>query len=187
MPTPAQNDPAIEPHRASAGAASWHDDAAGSWEPSSPARDDLYVTCWRDQPTEGEPEPLTTAEYIAADGMPARGVVIVTLLGSGACAAIDVALTGRLSLFFDLCFVTVCLAGAMAVRRADLFTAGVLAPLAFAAVVLAVSLGSPQAIVAAGDVSRVFLTGLAQHAGALVSGYAVALGTVAGRVAAARV
>jgi hypothetical protein len=95
-------------------------------------------------------------------------------------------MSGTLTMFFDLCFVTACLIGAMAIRRSDLFTAGVLAPLAFAAVVLVVAVAVDGAFVASGSLSKAFFTGLAAHAGALVAGYGVALAVVGGRVAAAR-
>ena len=52
-------------------------------------------------------------------------------------------------MFFDLCFVVVCLVGAMAVRRHDLFTAGVLPPLVFAAVIAVVSVLAPPTFVTA--------------------------------------
>jgi hypothetical protein len=129
---------------------------------------------------------MSATEYATAPGMPARGVIVLSSATALGCAAVDFALTGRLSIFFDLCFVTVCLVGAMAVRRRDLFTAGVLAPLVLAGVIAVIGFMSPQTFAATGGISRVFLSGLAQHAGALVAGYGVALATVAGRVSASR-
>jgi len=147
---------------------------------------ELYVTCWRAEPGDEPIDRAHPVEYAAAAGLPGRGVVMVSLLACAASAVTDVSLTGGVTMFFDLWFVTVCLVGAMAVRRADLFTAGVLAPLVFAAAILLVSWLTPDAFVRDGGISREFLTGLAQHAEALVAGYGVALATVAGRVAAAR-
>jgi hypothetical protein len=153
--------------------------------PLGPA--DAYVTVWRSDTADySDAEPREAAEYATAPGMPARGVILLSLLACIVCAAADCALTGTLTMFFDLCFITVCLVGAMGVRREDLFTTGVLAPLVLAAVVLLVSIAVPGAFVDAGSMSRVFLTGLAAHAAALVCGYAVALAVVGGRVAAAR-
>jgi hypothetical protein len=154
---------------------------------ASPALAATYVTVWRSDGVEpADAEPVEAAEYGAAPGMPARGVIVLSLLACAICAAADCALTGTLTMFFDLCFITVCLVGAMGVRREDLFTTGVLAPLALAASVLLVTVAVPDAFVAGGSMSRAFFTGLAAHAAALVCGYGVALAVVGGRVAARR-
>jgi hypothetical protein len=146
---------------------------------------DAYVTVWRTDDVDEPQEAARGAEYDAAPGMPARGVILASLLASLLCAVADCALTGTLTMFFDLCFITICLVGAMGVRREDLFTTAVLAPLALAAVVLMVAVGVPDAF-GPGPLSRVFFVGLAAHAGALVCGYGVALAVVGGRVAASR-
>jgi hypothetical protein len=54
-----------------------------------------------------------------------------------ATAALNVALRRGFTLFFDLCFVAVCLVAAMAVSQRDLFTTGVLPPLLLSAVIAA--------------------------------------------------
>jgi hypothetical protein len=101
-------------------------------------------------------------------------------------ALLNLALTGgRISFFFDLCFVVICLTLTMAVRRNALFTAGVLPPLVYAAVFVGVAIAAPDAVASSGGVDRVFLTGLADHAAGLVGGYAVALLAVAARMSAA--
>jgi hypothetical protein len=162
--------------------------------PATPTADvdvtDAYVTVWRTDAVDHADavdgaEPAHTVEYRTAPAVSGRGVIVASLVASLLCAAADCALTGTLTMFFDLCFITICLVGAMGVRRADLFTTSVLAPLALAAVVLLVSVGVPDAF-GPGGLSRVFFIGLAAHAGALVCGYGVALAVVAGRVAAAR-
>ncbi len=129
---------------------------------------------------------VRVGEYAAMPGLPGRAVVLVSLLAVVGCAALDLRLTSRVTMFFDLCFVVVCLVAAMAVRRRDLFTTGVLPPLVFAVVVAGIALWLPSTFVPAGGLSRAFLTGLAEHATGLVAGYAVALVTVGGRVAASR-
>ena len=125
-------------------------------------------------------------EYVAGDGMPGRGVVLSTLLASAVCVGTDFALTGRLTVFFDLCFVVICLIAAMGVRRRDLFTAGVLPPLVFGLLIGAISVLAPAALAASGGIGTVFMTGLASHADGLVAGYATALLTVGARVGAHR-
>jgi len=159
----------------------------GPDEPPAEAGE-TYVTIWRTETDDAATDSgsAVSAVYSAAPGVPARGVIVLSLLAAVLCAAADCGLTGSLTMFFDLCFVTVCLVGAMAVRRQDLFTAGVLAPLVFAVVVFLVAVGVADAFVVGGSTSRAFFTGLAAHAGALVSGYGVALAVVGGRVAARR-
>jgi len=113
-------------------------------------------------------------------------VVIGTFVALGLVALTDFALTGGLTIYFDLWFVVVCLIGAMSVRSRDLFTAGVLAPLAFGAVIAVVAVLAPHTFSEVGGFGKVFPTGLTQHAAALVSGYAVALLIVGGRMASDR-
>lgn len=124
----------------------------------------------------------------ASIGLSGGALVLASALGAAMVAVLDLWLTnGRLTFFFDLCFVVLCLVAATSVRRTDLFTAGVLPPLIFAAAIAVVSVVAPQALGAGTGVDRVFLTGLATHAAGLVAGYAVALLTVAARTATARV
>jgi hypothetical protein len=132
------------------------------------------------------PEAVPWGDYdeSAAEGLTGRALIMVTAFAAGGCAALDLALTaGRVTFFFDLCFVVICLVGTMAVRRADLFTAGVLPPLMFAAVIAVVAVAAPHAFESAPGVNKVFLSGLASHAPGLVGGYAVALLAVAARMA----
>jgi hypothetical protein len=126
------------------------------------------------------------SEYVAMPGLPARGVIVSALVAAAACAAADLFLTGKLTMFFDLCFIVVCLVSAMAVRRRDFFTTGVLPPLLFAAVVAILAFRNPATFVQAGGLGKAFMTGLAQHATALVSGYAIALAALACRLGASR-
>lgn len=124
----------------------------------------------------------TSTEYAALPGLPGRGLTLVILLVTGGVASLNFVLTGGLSFFFDICFVVIGLVCAMAVRRYDIFTAGVLPPLAFAAVFATVAVAAPQTLAAEAGFSTAFMTGLAEHAEALVAGYGLALLTVGGRV-----
>ncbi len=135
-----------------------------------------------------ETPPVATAPWgrapqYAGDGLSGRGLVVSTALAAGSCAVLDMLLTaGRITFFFDLCFVVICLVATMAVRREDLFTAGVLPPLLFAAVIAAIAIGVPHAFESAPGVNKVFLSGLASHTTGLVGGYGVALLAVAARM-----
>jgi hypothetical protein len=128
------------------------------------------------------PTPRATV-YASLPGMPGRGVIVVTSVATAATALLDFALTGGLSYFFDLTFVVICLVAAMAVRGHDLFTTGVLPPIAFGFTIAVIAVVAPATFASGAGVGQVFLTGLTAHAGALVFGYGTALLTVAARAA----
>lgn len=120
-----------------------------------------------------------------AAGLSGRGLVMFAALGIGGCALLNMVLTGgRVTFFFDLCFVVLCLTGTMAVSRRDLFTAGVLPPLAYGAAIAVLAVAAPHAFDTSASVDRVFLTGLADHAAGLVGGYVLALLAIAARMSA---
>ena len=101
--------------------------------------------------------------------------------------ALDIGLVGQLSLFFDLCFVVLCLGLALAVRPDDFFTVGVLPPLIMVAVFALLGAVSPATVAHPEDsVVQAVVTGVATHSGALVAGYALCLGTLALRQRALR-
>jgi hypothetical protein len=94
---------------------------------------------------------------------------------------------GRLGLFFDLGFVVVCVAAALAVRPQDFFTVGVLPPLLLASTVTVLAVVDRAAVARADDaVAQAVVSGLAHHAIALVIGYALTLGVLALRQVALR-
>jgi hypothetical protein len=96
-------------------------------------------------------------------------------------------LLGRIGLLFDVAFVVVCVAAALAVRPQDFFTVGVLPPLLLAATVTVVAIVDPGAVARAEDaVAQAVVSGLAHHAIALVIGYALTLGVLALRQVALR-
>ncbi len=136
--------------------------------------------------TTGATTASTAAEYAAEPGIPGRGAILATLAATAAVAALNLALVGGLTFFFDVCFVVVGLVAAMAVRRHDLFTAAVLPPLAFAAVIGAVAALFPDAILPDASLSKVFMVGLTTHADGLVGGYGAALLVVGARLIARR-
>lgn len=94
-------------------------------------------------------------------------------------AGLNLALTGELSLFFDLTFAVVCLVAALAVRPRDFFVVGVLPPL------LMLTTVGLLATVARGSVAeetdsfvQAVVSGLAHHAGALVAGHVLTLAII---------
>lgn len=116
-----------------------------------------------------------------------RQVVALTTLAAVSTAWLNVVLTARLSLFFDLTFVVLCLAAAFAVRPRDFFIVGVLPPLLMLGVVTMLAVAARGTV--ADDVdslAQAVVSGLAHHASGLVAGYAVALAVLALRQVAVR-
>jgi len=100
---------------------------------------------------------------------------------------LDVRAFGRLDVGFDVCFVVVCVAAALAVRPRDFFYVGVLPPLALLAVVLLVAVLARGSVADTHDVVlQAVVSGLAHHAGALITGYAASLAILALRQVALR-
>lgn len=94
-------------------------------------------------------------------------------------ATVEVTVRGHLGLFFDLCFVAICLAAAVRVRPRDFFSVGVLPPLLMLGTMLLVGLNGAQVIGDRHDsVVQAVITGLAHHSIALFVGYAVCLVTL---------
>jgi hypothetical protein len=113
-----------------------------------------------------------------------RGSEVVALASAVilTVAAIEIALVGRIELFFDLCFVVICVMAALMVRPRDFFTIGVLPPLLMFGTFVIVALNGPQVIAARHDgVVQAVVTGLAHHSLTIFIGYAVCLATLLAR------
>lgn len=96
--------------------------------------------------------------------------------------AADIAVTDRLDLAFDVGFVVVCVAAALAVRPRDFFSIGVLPPILLLVVCALLALGRRSAVADPGDgFVQGVISGLAHHAGALATGYALCLAVLAMR------
>ena len=107
---------------------------------------------------------------------PGRQVVLLGAAVALSAAGLDVALAGQVGWFFDLCFVALCLALALAVRPSDFFTVGVLPPLLMVGVFVLVGATRPGDLAAAHDGAvQAAVTGLARHSLALVLGYVLCL------------
>lgn len=113
---------------------------------------------------------------------PGRQVVALGLAVALTAVAVDMSLVGRISLFFDLCFVALCVGLALAVRPTDFFTVGVLPPMLMVAVFTLLGLTRPALIADPGDgVVQAVVSGLSRHSAALVVGYLLCLGCLAMR------
>lgn len=94
--------------------------------------------------------------------------------------AVDLALVGELSFFFDLSFIVVCLGLAALVRVDDFFLVGVLPPLIMVGVFTVLAMAAPGTLAEDRDgIVQAVVSGLATHSGALFTGYALCLGCLA--------
>ncbi len=115
-----------------------------------------------------------------------RQVVALASAATALVVAMDVLLSQELTLFFDLCFITVCLVAVFSVHRRDFFVLGVLPPLLMFTTVGVVALLFREAVADPVDgLVQAVVSGLAHHAGALLVGYGIVLGVLALRQVAA--
>jgi hypothetical protein len=92
-------------------------------------------------------------------------VVLLNLVGAG-----------QIGLFFDLSFVLICVAAALAIGPAEFFVVGVLPPLLMAGTIAALAVLDRTSVADEGDgLVQSIVSGLAHHATALVVGYALTL------------
>jgi hypothetical protein len=113
---------------------------------------------------------------------PGRQVVALGLALALSTVVLDQAIFGQVGLFFDACYVLICVAMALAVRPRDFFTIGVLPPLLLVAVFTLLGLTRPDVIADPGDgVIQAVVSGLGHHAAALVTGYLLCLAILAVR------
>lgn len=126
---------------------------------------------------------VTHARTLWEEGRePGRQVIALGVALALTIVVIDVALVGRISLFFDLAFVAMCLALAIVVRPTDFFVVGVLPPLIMVGVFTLLGLSHPGVIAHPEDgVVQAVVSGLSHHSGALVVGYVLCLGVLAVR------
>jgi hypothetical protein len=114
---------------------------------------------------------------------PGRAVVALGV----AVVVVNVAMVGRVSMFFDLWFVLLCLGLALLVRPRDFFTVGVLPPLIMVVGFAILAVDRPGAIASPRDgLVQAVVSGLAHHSVALVCGYALCLVTLLARQRTAR-
>jgi hypothetical protein len=140
------------------------------------------------RPTSHQAPVQTPPRRPAWDGE-SRGSEIATLSVALtlSAATLEITVGGHLHLFFDICFVAVCLAAALLVRPRDFFTIGVLPPLLMLGTMVLVALNGTEVIAHRHDsVVQAVITGLAHHSVALFVGYAACLATLVLRQRSAR-
>ncbi|MEQ7010812.1 DUF6542 domain-containing protein [Actinopolymorpha sp. B17G11] len=119
-------------------------------------------------------------------GLPAFLAVPVAILGGLGAAFLDLYLTGHLGVLFSLGFVLTSFGVAAGIRRSDIFTAGVLPPLAALATFAGIGVTSPERLGGTSSPVVAVLSGLATESWTLVAASSLTLGTIALRVAVGR-
>jgi hypothetical protein len=100
---------------------------------------------------------------------------------------LDLLVFSGVTVVFDVAFVLVCVAAALAVRPQDFFVIGVFPPLLMAGTVAVLALLTRSTVADPGDgFLQAVVSGLAHHAGSLVVGYALTLAILALRQVALR-
>lgn len=111
---------------------------------------------------------------------PGPQLVLFGVAATLSFVVVDLLLVGRLSLFFDLCFIVLCLVLALRIRAADMFTAGVLPPLIMLGVFVLLAITFPTSLTGSpGSIAQTVISGLAGHSVALAVGYLLCLGCLA--------
>lgn len=107
----------------------------------------------------------------------------VTRFSVFACAvlvAISLVVSGRLGPVFDIGFVLLCIAIALAIRPTEFFNVGIMPPILVLAVCFVLSIVHRGSIAPADDgFVQAIISGLAHRSGALMAGYALALAILA--------
>ena len=107
---------------------------------------------------------------------PGPAVVALGVAATLTAVTIDVVLVGRLTMFFDLAFVALCLALAVLVRRRDFWTVGLLPPLLMLAVFTFLAIIARDTIADPRDNTvQAVVSGVAHHSAALFAGYTLCL------------
>ncbi len=109
-----------------------------------------------------------------------RQVAVLGVALALTAAVLDLWFFDRMTVFFDLSFVLLCVALALLVRPADFVIVGVLPPLLMVVVFGLLGATRPAAVADEGDgVVQAIVSGLGLHAGALVIGYLLCLAILA--------
>jgi hypothetical protein len=114
---------------------------------------------------------------------PGRQVVSLGVALTLTAVALDVLLVGSLTLFFDLCFMALCLGLAALVRREDFYLVALLPPVLLVLVFGFVAIVAREAIADPRDsFLQAVISGVVTHGVALFIGYALCLGWLGWRL-----
>ncbi len=128
-------------------------------------------------PARGRPAVRPRARTLWEEGrQPGHEVVALAAAVMMSAVTLDLWLGSGLTLFFDLCFVAVCVASALTVRPPDFFTVGVLPPLLMMSLCVLLAVADTDVLARPEDgVVQAVVTGLAHHSVALLVGNLVCL------------
>ena len=107
---------------------------------------------------------------------PGHRVVALAVALTLTVAAVDLLVTDRIGVLFDVGFVVVCVAMALAVHPRDMFPVGVLPPLLMLGLFLLLALTRTEALTDASDHAvQAVVSGLGHHSVGLFAAYALTL------------
>ncbi|MDT0202165.1 DUF6542 domain-containing protein [Nocardioides sp. AE5] len=111
---------------------------------------------------------------------PGRLVIALGIATALTAIVAELLVRGQLGWFFDIVFVVGCGIVALLVRRRDFFSIGLFPPLLMLGVFWLLAVTAPASIGNEDDSTlQALIAGLTQHAGALISGYALCLAILA--------
>lgn len=114
---------------------------------------------------------------------PGRQVVVLGVAGLLGVTVLDILLGGTVGLFFDLCFIVLCLGLAVLVDRRDFFVVGVLPPLLMLGAFVLLAIVNRGAIASPDDTAtQAVVTAVVAHSVALTAGYALCAATLIARM-----
>lgn len=127
-----------------------------------------------------------TNPFWAVGREPGRELIALGSAVALTALGVDYALGGDIGLFYDLVFVTLCLALAALVRPGDFYVVALMPPALMVVMLGIVAAFAPEAIAGADDsFTQALVSGLVRHSPALLAGMAVSLGWLAQRLHAA--
>ena len=110
---------------------------------------------------------------------PARPLVALGFALTLTSVTVDHLISGRLTFFFDACFIAICLLLALRAAEGAFYAAAILPPLLMLLTFVLLALVAPETIADPGDgVVQAVVSGLAHHALALAVGYGLCLGAL---------
>lgn len=119
---------------------------------------------------------MTNEPFWQVGREPGRQVVVLGVAVTLTAVCLDVLLAGELTLFFDLCFMALCLGLATLVRRPDFFLVALLPPLLMTGVFTFLALVARDTVGARDDSTlQAVVSGVATHGVALGVGYGLCL------------
>ncbi len=114
----------------------------------------------------------------------ALNTILIAALATLCVVLLNLLLVGRLSFFFDLCFVVICLGAGLLARQGEGWNVGLTPPMLLLMVVIFLSVLAPGTVAESQDSAlQAVITAMTRHSTALISGYLLFLAALAWTVA----